>query len=148
MDNDLKYMKIAYQEAILAYQKDEVPVGAIIVKDDKIISKAYNLRENKQQAIAHAEIIAIEKACEILKTWRLDNCTLYVTLEPCLMCSGARINSRISRVVYGASDIRWFSFEQVLNSSNLNHRPLITSGIYQEKCQTLLKDYFLKKRMK
>ena len=100
--SDLEYMKIAFEEAKKALTYDEVPIGAIIVKDDKIISKAHNLKETTQLVTKHAEIIAIEAAERVLGTWYLDGCTLYTTLEPCLMCSGAIVQSRIDRVVYGA----------------------------------------------
>ena len=101
-----KYMKEAIKEAKKAELKDEVPIGCVIIKDDKIIARAHNLRESKQQSIAHAEILAIEKACKKIGSWRLENCDLYVTLEPCPMCSGAILQSRISNVIYGAKDFK------------------------------------------
>lgn len=148
MNKDEKYMKIAYEEAIKALEIDEVPIGAIIVKDDKIISKAFNKRETDQNAISHAETIAISEACKKLNSWRLDDCTLYVTLEPCIMCTGAIINSRIRRVVYGTNSDRWTSLNNILSSDdiNLNHYPEVVSGILKDECSTLIKDYFRKKR--
>ncbi|MHB8097393.1 MAG: nucleoside deaminase, partial [Erysipelotrichaceae bacterium] len=99
-----KYMNIALNEARKAYLIDEVPIGAVIIKDGRVISKAHNLRENKQSATAHAEVLAIEKACKKLGSWRLECCVLYVTLEPCTMCIGASILARVDGIVYGAKD--------------------------------------------
>lgn len=146
--SDEEYMEIAYLEALKALDEDEVPIGAIIVKNDKIIARSYNQRENKNQAIAHAEISAIQKACTYLHSWRLDDCTLYTTLEPCLMCSGAIIQSRIKRVVYGASADKWLSLNKIiaLPDKNINHIPDIEKGILQEKCVQLIKNYFKNKR--
>lgn len=102
--DDVKWMKEAIKQAKKAESYDEVPIGCVIVKDDKVIARGYNKRETLQQSIAHAEIMAIQKACKKLNTWRLEDCILYVTLEPCPMCAGAIIQSRIKEVVYGASD--------------------------------------------
>lgn len=146
MDKHLHYMKIAYEQAQLAYQKDEVPIGAIIVKDDEVIAASYNLRETNNQATAHAEILVIEEACRKLNSWHLDNCKLYVTLEPCIMCTGAIINSRISEVIYGADDIRWHALEEILSNENINHHPLVIKGIMEDECRMLLKNYFKEKR--
>ena len=101
---DERYMLEAIEEAKKAELMDEVPIGCVIVKGDKIIARAHNLREHCQQAAAHAEMLAIQKACEVTGSWRLEGCTVYVTLEPCPMCSGAMIQSRIEKVVYGAKD--------------------------------------------
>ncbi len=144
---DIEYMKIAFNEALKAYKEDEVPVGAIIVKDNVIISQAYNLKEKKQLVTKHAEIIAIEEAEKVLKTWHLDDCTLYTTLEPCLMCSGAIIQSRIKRVVYGCSENRWSSLSSLLKKENLNHYPTITAHIYEKECSMLISSYFKEKRV-
>lgn len=144
-----KYMKLAIKEAIKARDIDEVPIGAIIVKDDKVIAKAHNLREKKQQSTAHAEIIAIEKACKKLGTWRLEDCTLYVTLEPCAMCTGATILSRIKHVVYGAKDLKGGCVEsciEMYKQQGFNHYPTYESGVLEDECSKLLSDFFKEKR--
>lgn len=148
--NDEEYMEIAYQEALKALEYDDVPIGCIIVKDDEIIAKAYNQREHLNQTYGHAEMLAIEKACQKIGRWRLDECTLYTTLEPCLMCSGAIIQSHIQRVVYGASDTRWMSLDKLIHlpSPMLNYIPVIQSDILKDKCSKLINDYFKKKRSK
>lgn len=149
MAMDERWMKEAIKEAKKAYLKDEVPIGAVIVCDDKIIARAHNLRETKQLSIAHAEILAIQKACKKLKTWRLEKCTLYVTLEPCPMCAGAILQSRIERVVYGALDPKGGSIESCLKMYEINgynHYPSTTSNILSEECSQLLKDFFKQKR--
>ena len=143
---DIEYMKLAYQEAIKAKDIDEVPIGAIIVKDDCVIASAYNQKESKRDVTAHAEMLAIQKACKILGTWHLDGCTLYSTLEPCMMCSGAIIQSRIAKVVYGASGQRLHGISQYLHNHTFNHYPDITSGILEEDCCQLISDYFKSKR--
>jgi len=149
MNNDIKMMKAAYKEALKAEKIDEVPIGAVVVKDGKIISRAYNKRETKQMATGHAEILAIEKACKKLGTWRLENCELYVTLEPCVMCTGAIINARIQRVIFGAPEKRWLAFSQIIDTTDpklLNHHVEYTAGVYQEECSKLISDYFKQKR--
>lgn len=148
MDKDLEYMRIAYNEALKALKLDEVPIGAIIVKDDEIIAKAYNLKETSKIATKHAEIIAIEEAEKKLDNWHLDDCTLYTTLEPCLMCSGAIIQSRIKRVVYGASEKRWSSLSNLLKTEILNHYPEITENIFEKECSMIISLYFKQKRSK
>ena len=148
---DVKYMRQAIKEAEKSLQKDEVPVGCILVKDNKILARAHNLRESKQLATAHAELLCIEKACKKLKSWRLVGCTLYVTLEPCPMCAGAIINARIDRVVFGASDKKAgyvSTLHQTLSDPALNHRAEILGGIEEEHCGKLLSDYFKEKREK
>lgn len=146
---DEKYMKAAVKEAMKAESIDEVPIGAVIVLEDKIIARAHNLRETKQNSLAHAEILAIQKACKKLGTWRLENCTLYVTLEPCPMCSGAILQSRIARVVYGAADPKGGCIEscmQMYGIKGFNHYPEVTKGILKEECSELLKSFFKRKR--
>lgn len=144
-----KYMKLAIKEAMKARDIDEVPIGAIIVKDDKVIARAHNLREKKQQATAHAEILAIEKACKKLGTWRLEDCILYVTLEPCAMCTGATILSRIKHVVFGAKDPKGGCVEsciEMYKQQGFNHYPTCESGILEEECSKILSDFFKEKR--
>lgn len=147
---DKKYMNAALKEANKAFLKDEVPIGAVIVKDNKIIARAHNLRETKQLSTAHAEIVAIQKACKKLGTWRLENCTLYVTLEPCPMCAGAILQSRIERVVYGAIDPKGGSIESCMKmyeTKGYNHYPK-TDYLKNKNCSQILKDFFKRKRMK
>lgn len=146
--NDLDYMKIAFEEAKKALQYDEVPIGAVIVKDGEVISRAHNLKETTQFVTRHAEIIAIEKAEEKLGTWYLDGCTLYTTLEPCLMCSGAIVQSRIQRVVYGAKENRWSSLTNLLESEELNHYPEVVGDVYKDECSSIISSYFKGKRSK
>lgn len=142
-------MSLALKEANKSFSKEDVPVGAIIVKNNKIIAKAHNNKENKGVATYHAEILAIEKACKKLKTWRLEGCTLYVTLEPCLMCAGAIIQSRIDRLVYATNNSKFGyveSINDVLNNKKNNHMVLISSGIMEKESQIILKDFFKNKR--
>ncbi len=151
MNSDAYWMKKALAQAQLAASKDEVPIGCVIVYKDKILSRAYNQREKKQSSLAHAEILAIEKACKKLGSWRLEDCTLYVTLEPCPMCTGAIIQSRIPRVVFGAYDPKggcMGSCTNLLEVKGFNHYPTIEGGILQEECASLLKVFFRQKRKK
>ena len=151
MKNDEYFMKRALICAKKALKIDEVPVGAIIVKDGKIIASSYNTRESKSEAIGHAEINAIRKANKKLKAWRLDGCTIYVTIEPCLMCGGALIQSRIDRIVYGAKDNKGGAFGSsinILEAKNINHHPEVTAGVLEEECSAIIKEYFKKKREK
>ena len=144
-----KYMKAAIKEAKKAELKDEVPIGCVIVKNDQIIARGYNLRESKQLSIAHAEIMAIQKACKKLGTWRLEECELYVTLEPCPMCSGAIIQSRIKTVIYGASDKKGGCLGSCMNMYEIpgfNHYPNVMKGVLKEECGALLTDFFRRKR--
>lgn len=138
------YMRLALQQAQKAYDLGEVPVGAVIVQDDKIISCGYNAREINKISTAHAEIVAIENACKILGGWRLPRCTLYVTMEPCPMCAGAIINSRIDTVVFGAYDYKAGSCGSIVNLFDLeyNHKPQLIGGVLQEECTSLLKSFF------
>ncbi len=144
-----KYMKEALKEAKKAYEKLEVPVGAIIVKDGKIIARAHNLKETKSDTTKHAEIIAIQKASKKLKSWRLIDCEMYITLEPCSMCAGAIINSRIKKVYIGAMDEKTGAAGSVLNlfeDYNFNHKVEIEKGILEKECENILKDFFKKLR--
>lgn len=148
--NDVFFMNEAIRLAKKAAELGEVPIGAVIVKDGEIISEGYNLRETEKLSTAHAEISAIDAACKKLGGWRLFGCTLYVTLEPCPMCAGAIVNSRIDRVVYGASDIRFGACGSLfnINSYPLNHAFEITKGVCEEECRTLLSDFFSELRKK
>jgi Cytosine/adenosine deaminases len=149
MSNDEKYMKKALREAIIASQKDEVPVGAVVVKEGKVIAKAHNQREKRQNALAHAELIAIEKACKKEGSWRLEGCTLYVTLEPCPMCAGSGILARLDRVVYGAKDPKGGALSsclQLYDTFGFNHYPKYEGGVLEKECSDILKDYFREKR--
>ena len=139
------YMKQAIKEAEKAYSKLEVPVGAIIVKDGKIIARAYNQKESKTDTTKHAEILAIQKASKKLKSWRLIDCEMYVTLEPCTMCAGAIIHSRIRKIYIGAMDEKTGAVGSVLNlfeDYKFNHKPEVEKGILKEDCESLLKQFF------
>ena len=146
--DDLFFMKKAYEQAKHAYDKKEVPVGAVVVKDGKVISRAYNRRETGKNAIYHAELCAIDKACKKLGGWRLSGCTLYVTLEPCVMCAGAIVNSRIDRVVIGTKDPKAGAMGSVTDVSlmPLNHKPEIIYGVMESECSKILKDFFAELR--
>ena len=145
---DELFMRLALEEAEKAREEDEVPVGAICVRDGKIISMASNTREESKCATHHAEILAIEAACRALGGWRLPGVTLYVTMEPCVMCGGAIINSRIERVVYGAKDHRFGAFGSALdiNEAGLNHKPEVVGGVLGDRCAEILSSYFKNKR--
>jgi tRNA(adenine34) deaminase len=143
--NDEKYMQKALLEAKKAYVKGEVPVGAVIVHDDKIIGRGYNKREELNDALAHAEIIAIKRACKRMKNWRLSGATIYVTLEPCPMCAGALVNARIKRLVFGATDPKAGaagSVMDVVQNDKLNHRMEVTGGVLEDSCRQLLQQFF------
>lgn len=147
--NDMYYMQKALEMARWAEKLDEAPIGAVLVRDGKIISWGWNTRESNQQSTGHAEMMAIEKACEKLGSWRLTDCTLYVTLEPCCMCSGAIIQSRIARVVYGASDPKGGCAGSCINlfeTPGFNHYPQVESGVLKEQCSRMLSSFFQKKR--
>lgn len=139
------FMKEALKEAEKAYKKLEVPVGAIIVKDGKIIARAHNQKETKTDTTKHAEILAIQKASKKLNSWRLIDCEMYVTLEPCTMCAGAIINSRIKKVYIGAMDEKTGAVGSVLNlfeDYKFNHKPESETGILKEECEDILKKFF------
>ena len=147
-DKDIEFMREAMRLAKVAESIDEVPVGAVAVKDGVIISEGYNTRESSKCATHHAEIIAIERACAALGGWRLPGVTLYVTMEPCAMCAGAIINARIPRVVYGAPDLRFGAFGSLINLADipLNHTPEVIGGVLAEENVAMLQEYFKKKR--
>jgi len=149
MNEDQKWMKIAIQEAKKAVNEGEVPVGAILVKNGMIIAKAHNCPITKNDATAHAEILAIRKAGKKEKNYRLVGTTLYVTLEPCLMCLGALINARIERIVFGAKNTKngfCGSLVDMTNDSQFNHRPIVTGGILEKQCQEILRSFFRLRR--
>lgn len=150
LTDDEKFMREAMRLARIAAERDEVPVGAVAVRNGEIIAAAYNTREESKCATHHAEILAIEAACRALGGWRLPGVTLYVTMEPCVMCAGAIVNARIERVVYGARDHRFGAFGSAIdvNSAGLNHRPEIVGGLLGEECAAILSDYFRAKRLK
>ena len=147
-DDDVRFMREAMALARRAEELDEVPVGAVVVKDGKIIARGYNTRETDKCATHHAEVVAIEEACRTLGGWRLIGATLYVTMEPCVMCAGAIINARVPRVVYGARDLRFGAFGSLLDLAAvpLNHKPEIVGGVLEDECREMLQSYFKKKR--
>lgn len=144
-EKDQFYMNEALKEAQLAFDKGEVPIGAIIVHEDDIIARAHNLRETTQNALTHAESMAIQEACKKIGSWRLEDTTLYVTLEPCPMCAGAILQSRIPRVVYGARDVKAgcaHSLYQLLNDARFNHECDVTDGVLATECGAILTRFF------
>lgn len=149
-ETDIYFMNEAIKQARLAEEIDEVPIGAVAVRDGKIIAVGYNTRETTKCATHHAELVCIENACAALGGWRLPGVTLYVTLEPCAMCAGAIINARIPRVVFGASDHRFGALGSLVDLAKIpfNHIPEVTGGVLMEKCSGLLSDYFKNKRKK
>ena len=150
-EKDKKFMWEAIKEAEKSAALDEVPVGAVIVNDNKIIARGHNLREKTNDPTAHAEIVAIRKACKKLKSWRLEGCTIYVTIEPCAMCAGTLLWTRIDRIVFGANDVKGgaigSSFE-LFRVKNINHHPEITRGVLDGACAALISNFFKKKREK
>ena len=149
MDKDIKYMMEALKEAELAKLEDEVPIGCVIVKDDQIIARSHNQRDKSHNPLGHAETLAIKQASEVLGDWQLVDCELYVTIEPCIMCSGAIIQKRIKRVVYGAPDIKGGAFGSsinILEASNINHHPEVIKGVLENECSSIIKNYFKSKR--
>ncbi len=146
---DQHYMKMAIDQAIIAQKKGDVPVGCVIVKNNKVIARAFNQREQLADPTAHAEIIALTIAAAALGNWHLDDCTIYVTLEPCPMCAGALVLSRAKRLVYGCTDPKTGacgSLYNIVADQRLNHQLEVTSGVMAKDCAFLLSDFFRKKR--
>lgn len=143
-----RFMREAIKLAELAESQGEVPIGAVIVKNGEIIASGYNRRETEKNALLHAELCAIGEACKKLASWRLEGCDLYVTLEPCPMCAGAIINSRIEHIIFGAYDEKAGSCKSVISLFDLpyNHKPEVWGGILEEECKNLLTEFFRKKR--
>ncbi|MCM3599037.1 tRNA adenosine(34) deaminase TadA [Metabacillus idriensis] len=151
MDKDTVYMELAIKEALKAKAIGEVPIGAVIVHNDEIVGSGYNLRESEQRSIAHAEMIAIDQACASTGTWRLEDSTLYVTLEPCPMCAGAIVLSRVKRVVYGAADPKGGcagTLMNLLDEKRFNHQVEVTKGVLEDECGNMLSDFFRDLRKK
>ena len=150
MSEDERFMKEAIRQAKKAYAMEETPIGCVLVHEGKIIARGYNKRNKKKNTLGHAEIIVINKASRVLGDWRLEECTMYVTLEPCPMCSGAIINSRIKRVVYGAADVKAGCCGSVtdLFAQPFNHHPVIEKGLRADEAQQLLQAFFVSLREK
>ncbi|HSM24580.1 MAG TPA: tRNA adenosine(34) deaminase TadA [Anaerolineaceae bacterium] len=147
--DDKKYMNMAINEAKEAFLENEVPIGCVIVHENTVIASTHNRKEQLNRATAHAEILAIEQACLVLGDWRLDDCILYVTLEPCPMCAGAIYQSRIKKVVFGAFDPKGGAYGSNFDINaipRLNHYPSVSSGVLKDQCGELLKDFFKTKR--
>ena len=148
--DDQRYMKMAIEQASIAEENDDVPIGAVIVHENQIIGKAYNQREQLADPTAHAEIIALTQAAAALETWRLNGCTIYVTLEPCPMCAGALVLARLDRLVYGCDDPKagaCGSLYNIVEDERLNHRLQVTSGVLADQCSQLLQEFFQRRRV-
>lgn len=147
---DEDFMRLALQQAHLAAEQGEVPVGAVVVRNGQVVASAYNRRETGKNALYHAEVLAIDAACKALGGWRLWECDLYVTLEPCPMCAGAIVNSRLRRVIYGAADAKAGCCGSVVDlfALEFNHKPEVKSGVLAEECASLLSEFFLRLREK
>lgn len=148
--SDARYMLFCLRLARAAAAREEVPVGALVVHENKVLSAAHNMREVRQSPVSHAELLAIEEAAAKLGSWRLDNCTLYVTLEPCPMCAGTVINARVPRVVFGAPDPKAGAMGSLydIGEGKLNHTPLVTGGLLSAACGRVISSYFRSKRAK
>ncbi|WP_206811294.1 tRNA adenosine(34) deaminase TadA [Paradesulfitobacterium ferrireducens] len=143
------WMRLAFEQAQIAFELGEVPIGAVVVQDGKVISSAHNEKEQRQDPTAHAEILAIQRAVEVLGSWRLSDATLYVTLEPCPMCAGAIIQARLQRLVYGAADLKGGAVGSVMNVLDINrwnHRAEVIAGVMEAECSQILRDFFVKRR--
>ena len=148
-ENDERFMGMAIDQAYIAQENGDVPIGAVIVCEDKVIGKGYNQRQQLNDPTAHAEMIALTAAAEAVGNWRLHNCTIYVTLEPCTMCAGALVLARIDRLVYGCPDPKAGACGSLYNTvqdDRLNHRVEITAGVLQDKCSKVLQNFFQKRR--
>ncbi len=148
-DDDIFFMRIALEEARLAFEEGEVPVGAVLVRSGEILNRAHNLRERTNDPSAHAEMLVLRAAAGLSGSWRLGNSTLYVTKEPCIMCAGTMINSRIARLVYGCKDQKAGgvdSLYSILRDGRLNHQVEVSSGVLEEECALLLKRFFRDRR--
>ena len=148
--DDQRYMKMAIEQARIAEENGDVPIGAVIVHENQIIGKAYNQREQLVDPTAHAEIIALTQAAAALQSWRLNGCTIYVTLEPCPMCAGALVLARIERLVYGCDDPKTGAIKSLYNivqDGRLNHRLKVTSGVMVDECSQLLQEFFKRRRI-
>ena len=147
--NDEYFMRLAIKEAMKADKIDEVPIGCVIVLNGEVIGRGYNKREKLENSLAHAEIVAINKACKKINSWRLEDATMYITLEPCAMCSGAIIQSRIKKVIYGAYDYRFGAHKSIINLFDVkfNHQVDISGGLLEEECSSLIKNFFKRLRV-
>lgn len=146
---DEEYMQLAIKQAEQAAEIGEIPIGAVLVHNGEVIAAAHNLRETNNDATAHAEILVIREACSKLGRWRLSGCSLYVTVEPCPMCSGGIVNSRIDKVVYGCPDVKAGGAESIFNiitNPNLNHCAEVRSGVLEEDCANVMRRFFQKRR--
>ncbi|MCA9079439.1 MAG: tRNA adenosine(34) deaminase TadA [Planctomycetaceae bacterium] len=146
-----RFMRLALAQARYAYEQGEVPVGAVIVYEGRVIGEGYNQREMLNDPTAHAEMIAITQAAQVLESWRLLDCTLYVTLEPCPMCAGALVQARLPNIVYGTTDPKGgacHTLYQITNDPRLNHRCTVIGGLLQEECAFLLQEFFAEQRAK
>ncbi|NLC76132.1 MAG: nucleoside deaminase [Clostridia bacterium] len=143
------YMALALEEARKAFHLGEVPVGAVLVKDGRILARTHNRKELEPDPTAHAEILVLREGAKVLNDWRLDGCTLYVTLEPCPMCAGALVQARVKTLVFGATDLKGGAVESLMNlvqDPRLNHRLEVIAGIREEECRLLLKEFFQTRR--
>jgi tRNA(adenine34) deaminase len=148
-NSDRQFMRLALDAARIAEENGDVPIGAVIVYQDRIIARAYNQREQLQDPTAHAEIIALTQAAEFVGSWRLEGCTMYVTLEPCCMCAGALVLARMDRLVYGCDDPKagaCKSLYNIVQDDRLNHRIEVTAGVLAQECSAILQDFFLRRR--
>jgi len=151
MPTDIDFMKIALDEAVAGYKQNEVPIGAVLVREGQILAEAHNAPIARNDPSAHAEMLAIRKACEQTGNYRLTGAELYITLEPCVMCAGAILQARLTRVIFGARDPKAgavFSLYQMLNDNRLNHQVDVTEGVLQNECSELLSIFFREKRIR